>query len=146
MAGRRRDGSVGLIEEQTTPFVRSHISRRLRRPNYCVGAPPMYPLARRARAGHLAALTCDPPENDAPSPSDQPATSSAITLHTLPVPSPLAELLPHRGLNRGATVQVSGVHRFRRASSPRSQTPEDGQHWWIVPLQASWLPWKWARS
>lgn len=55
----------------------------------------------------LAALTCTAPVSDAGEPDSEqrPATS----LRTLPVPRPLADLLPHGGLVRGSIVEVSGV-------------------------------------
>ncbi|NKS56157.1 hypothetical protein GS504_01940 [Rhodococcus hoagii] len=62
----------------------------------------------------LAALASEPPDTEPPptAPSrvaDEPDARPAATLRTLPVPGPLAELIPHGGLVRGSTVQVSGV-------------------------------------
>lgn len=55
----------------------------------------------------LAALTCTNPTVDAEDPPTGRRTSTS--LRTLPVPGPIADLLPHHGLVRGSTVQVTGV-------------------------------------
>lgn len=57
----------------------------------------------------LAALTCARPEPD-PRPEVRVEPSP---IRTLPVPEPLAELLPHRGLARGSTVRLGGVTSLR---------------------------------
>ncbi|MDH6284562.1 hypothetical protein [Prescottella agglutinans] len=62
----------------------------------------------------LAALASEAPD-PAPAPTadspvaDEPEAQPVATLRTLPVPGPLAELLPYGGLVRGSTVQVSGA-------------------------------------
>jgi len=59
----------------------------------------------------LAALTCARPNPD-PEPRPEVRVDPS-TIRTLPVPEPLAELLPHRGLARGSTVRLGGVTSLR---------------------------------
>lgn len=56
----------------------------------------------------LSALTCAKTEKSTPEPVAHPSP-----IRTLPVPAPLAELLPHRGLARGSTLRLDGVTSLR---------------------------------
>ncbi|MGW9567010.1 hypothetical protein [Prescottella equi] len=61
----------------------------------------------------LAALTCVRPEPDPRPEVRAEVRVEPSPIRTLPVPEPLAELLPHRGLARGSTVRLGGVTSLR---------------------------------
>lgn len=60
----------------------------------------------------LAALTQPSPEHSEVEP-DTRRRAEPSPIRTVPVPPPIADLLPHRGLVRGSTIRVDGVAALR---------------------------------
>lgn len=78
----------------------AHLRQRIAQiPARSVTAPDPSPVIATPRRTH-------PEESPA-------ALASAPALGTLPTPAPIADLLPHHGLVRGSTVQVSGAAALR---------------------------------